>query len=181
MIDGKALGPFQDSFNPSFSGTRGALMFFAQEGGLWRLYTDRARGAVTSVGKPPPFIITNPSEERVAWVAHSRGSYSVVIDDVAGPAFDDVSVPEFSPKSEHLVYLAQEGEHLMHVVVDGANRVLECYDINNWVMKELPLPRQPGSATPVPEATPEATPDVTPDATPAPAPTAAPDLPQSAT
>lgn len=189
VVDGKSFGPFEEAFVPSFSEKKGKLMFFARAGGAWRLYIDGARSAVASDSEPPPVVRFDADEARFAWVARIGARVAVVSEGAAGPAFDDLSLPEFSPDGAHLVYAAKENDHLMHVVVDGAIAATHPeIDLGSlgfsesgdklffkvkgdgvWVMKELPLPRSPEAAPA--EAAPADQPS---------APTAAPDLPQRA-
>jgi len=181
-IDGRSLGPYQEAYVPSFSEKKGRLMFFAIEKGAWRLYFDGGMSPVPSDTEPPPVVIFDDAEERFAWIARIGNQVAVVSGGKRGPAFDDVSLPKFSPQGAHLVYLAKAGEHLMHVVVDGEIAAshpeidlgsLELSESGDrvffkvkgdgaWVMKELPLPQPIRSAAPAD----------------APAPTASPDLPQ---
>lgn len=120
IVDGEELGPFQDSFAPSYSSMKGQLVFFAKSGGKWRLYLNGKKSPLEFDLEPPALIAFDSKEDRFAYVARIGERFAVVSGGSVGPAYDDLSLPLFSPDDAHLVYIAKdEGARRQHVVVDG--------------------------------------------------------------
>jgi WD40-like Beta Propeller Repeat len=120
------LSPLYDQLvgTPAYSGVPTAVL--GRRSGRWFLVVDGVETAevpgLSQVPGAAPATFqafrVSPDQRRAAWVRNQDGMAVIVVDGRAGPAYESVGVPVFSPDSRHVAYRARRGKTAV-MVLDG--------------------------------------------------------------
>jgi Tol biopolymer transport system component len=122
VADGQAAGEFEEISSLTFSPDSKRLAYAAAKDKRWMVLVDgqvyaKDAGRVGGRGYPSfysenhnikwsPKVNFSPDGKRMLYTSLLDKGFSVVVDGKAGPEFDDLGFPVFSPDGNHVAYVA---------------------------------------------------------------------------
>jgi len=119
VLDGVDSERYDDVPYLSFSPDSRHVAYVARRGGQDCLVLDGRVVAIYPTSGCGIFVCFSPDSQRLIWTVGEEDKQLVVVDGVAGNAYDDIGPPVFTPDSRHVAYLAYKNQKAL-LVVDGA-------------------------------------------------------------